>query len=150
MGFRTFLTRFRKEKEKEKEKERSPVEKGVLLLERRKHPRFALELPLNYSVANEKENRGGTTGDGSEGGLLVYLHEKVPIGTLLRVEILFARGTELDSIEAITKVVWTDLAARQGWGEYRYGLEFQSFREGGFEKLSALLKSAAKTAVTQP
>ncbi len=146
MGLRKFLTSFRKEKEKE----RSPLEKGVLLIERRKHPRFVLELPLNYSLADQKENRGGTTVDGSEGGLLVYLHEKVAIGTLLRVEILFARGTELDSIEAITKVVWSDLAARQGWGEYRYGLEFESFQEGGTEKLSALLKSAAKTAAAQP
>jgi hypothetical protein len=58
----------------------------------------------------------------------------------LKIEILFARGSELNSIKANAKVVWSDLAPKEIWGEYRYGLEFESFQKGDFQKLKQLLK----------
>ena len=86
------------------------------------------------------ETCGGIVGNASEGGLLVYLREPIEIGTELKIEILFVRGLELNTIKAITKAVWSDLAAKKVLGEYRYGSEFQSFQEGDLQKLETLLK----------
>jgi len=119
-------------------------EEGIFIVERRKHPRFSMELPLDYRI--EREDRyGGITANASVGGVLVYLPEAIVVGTLLKVEILFAKGSELNSIKANAKVVWSDLAPKEIWGEYRYGLEFESFQEGDFQKLRKLLKELGET-----
>ena len=117
---------------------------GIFLVERRKDPRFILELPLDYSIESV-DRYGGVAANASKGGLLVYLPEAIVVGTSLKIEILFAKGSELNSIRAIAKVVWSDLAPKEIWGEYRYGLEFQSFQEGDFQKLKRLLKEVGGT-----
>ena len=113
-------------------------------MERRRDPRFTLELPMDYSIESV-DRYGGVAANASKGGLLVYLPEAIVVGTPLRIEILFAKGPELNSIRAIAKVVWSDMAPREIWGEYRYGLEFQSFQEGDSKKLRRLLKQVGKT-----
>jgi len=117
---------------------------GVLAIEKRKHPRFSVELPLDYSRINRKEILGGMVANASEGGLLVYLPERVEIGTLLKIEIFYVRGLELDTIKAVGKVVWCDWAANESWGEHRYGLQFESIDEKDFNRLTNLLKEVGK------
>lgn len=117
---------------------------GVLAIEKRKYPRFSVELPLDYSRVNGKETLGGMVANASEGGLLVYLPERIEIGTSLRIEVFYVRGLELDTIKAVAKVVWCDLAARESWGEHRYGLQFQSIEEKDFNRLTTLLKEVGK------
>ncbi len=39
--------------------EKLSSKKGVVAIERRKHPRFNLELPLDYFRIDDKENYGG-------------------------------------------------------------------------------------------
>jgi len=117
---------------------------GIFIVERRKDPRFTLELPMDYSIESV-DRYGGVAANASKGGLLVYLPEAIVVGTSLKIEILFAKGSELNSIRAIAKVVWSDLAPREIWGEYRYGLEFQSFQEGDLQKLKRLLKEVGQT-----
>lgn len=112
---------------------------GIFIVERRRNPRFSLELPMDYSIESV-DRYGGVAANASKGGLLVYLPEAIVVGTSLKIEILFAKGSELNSIRAFAKVVWSDLAPRELWGEYRYGLEFQSFQEGDLQKLKRLLK----------
>ena len=94
---------------------------------------------------DKEETRKGVVANVSEGGLLVYLPEATELGTFLKIEILFVKGSELNTIKGIAKVVWSDLAAKKAWGEYRYGLEFQSFQEGDFQKLETLLQEVGKT-----
>ena len=113
---------------------------GVLSIEKRKYPRFSVELPLNYFRAEGKETLGGMVANASEGGLLVYLPERMEIGALLKIEIFYVRGLELDTIKAVAKVVWCDLAARESWGEHRYGLQFQYIDQRDFNRLTTLLK----------
>lgn len=113
---------------------------GVLAIEKRKHPRFSVELPLDYSRVNGKEVLGGMVANASEGGLLAYLPERIEIGTSLRIEIFYVRGLELGTITAVVKVVWSDLAARESWGEHRYGLQFESIDGHDFNRLTTLLK----------
>jgi hypothetical protein len=118
----------------------SKTKMGVLAVEKRKHPRFSVELPLDYVRANGKDLFGGIVANASEGGLLVYLPERMQIGDLLKIEIFYVRGLELDTIKAVGIVVWADLAAKESWGEYRYGLQFQSIDEKDFTRLVTLLK----------
>ncbi len=117
---------------------------GVLAIEKRKYPRFSVELPLDYSRVNGKDTLGGMVANASEGGLLVYLPERIEIGALLKIEIFYVRGLELDTIKAVAKVVWCDLAARESWGEHRYGLQFQSIDEKDFNRLAGLLRDVGK------
>ena len=113
---------------------------GLFLIERRKHPRISVELPFDYSLVEKEGSSRGIAADVSEGGLLVYLLDKIEIGTLLRIEILFSKGTELTTIQAIVKVVWSDLVPKENWAEYQYGVQFQSFFKGDLNRLKVLLR----------
>ena len=135
---REFLTSVRSGKDKDKSKS----DKGTLVVEKRKHPRIHLDLPLAYCIADQGENYGGIVADASEEGLLVYLKEHIEVGARLKIEIIFVKRTELSSVKGMAGVVWSDLTARESYGELRsrYGLQFQSFHEGEIEKLRDLLK----------
>jgi len=117
---------------------------GVLAIEKRRHPRFSVELPLDYARVDGKQTLGGMVANASEGGLLVYLPERIEIGVLLKIEIFYVRGLELDTIKAVVRVVWSDLAARESWGEHRYGLQFENIDERDFNRLVTLLKEVGK------
>ncbi|MDI7258658.1 MAG: PilZ domain-containing protein [Thermodesulfobacteriota bacterium] len=117
---------------------------GVLAVEKRRHPRYTVEFPLDYSRIEAKETYGGIVANASEGGLLVYLPQRMEMGTVLKIEILYVQGLEFNTIKAIAKVVWSDLAARESWGEYRYGLEFLEIEEKDFARLLNLLKEIGK------
>jgi len=122
--------------------------KGVFAIERRRHPRCSIEFPLDYSLVHGKTKyNGGLTADASEGGLLVYLPERIEVGAILKIEIFYAKALSLDTIPATSKVVWSDLASKQIERESRYGLQFQSIDEGNLNKLKTLMKQAAKTCV---
>jgi len=127
--------------ERDKKASRPEGAKGVFAVEKRKHPRYSIEFPLDYSrVEGKTAFNGGLTADASEGGLLVYLPEKIEIGALLRIEIFYTKDLSFQTITATTKVVWSDLASK-----YWYGLEFQSIDEGNLVKLKTLLREVAKT-----
>ncbi len=112
--------------------------------EKRKHTRVSVELPVDYSRPNGKEVYGGIVANASEGGVLVYLPERLEIGAVLKMEILYVKGLELNTIKAIAKVVWGDLATRESWGEHQYGLQFQYIDEEDFNRLVTLLKEGNK------
>lgn len=127
--------------EREKKGSRPQGAKGVFAVEKRKHPRYSIEFPLDYSrVEGKTTYNGGLTADASEGGLLVYLPETIEIGDLLKIEIFYTKDLSFQTITATTKVVWSDLASRN-W----YGLEFQSIDDGNLSKLKSLLRDVAKT-----
>jgi hypothetical protein len=115
---------------------------GIFIVERRKHPRFTVDLPLDYSIEN-RDHYGGVAVNASRGGVIVYLPVAIVVGSSLDIEIIFAKGFELNSVRARAKVVWSRLAPKAIGGEYRYGMEFEKFQEGDLPKLRALLKEAA-------
>lgn len=117
---------------------------GIVAVERRRYPRFVVELPLDYSRSENKEIYGGIVANASEGGLLVYLPERIDIGTVLSIQIFYVRDLEFKAIQGLAKVVWSDLAARTSWGEHRYGLQFLSIDEKNFNKLITLLKNMSE------
>jgi len=119
--------------------------KGIFVIEKRRDPRYKVELPIDYSPVNEKESYRGTIANANEGGILVYLPERLELGGLFRIKIFFPKGPELATIQAITKVVWVDSAAQKTAGEYRYGLQLQSFLKGDLNKFRELLKEVNHT-----
>jgi len=117
---------------------------GILAIERRKYPRFVVELPLDYCRVDGNEIYGGIVGNASEGGLLVYLPERLDVGQVLQIQIFYVKDLEFNMIKGLATVVWSDLAARESWGEYRYGVQFLSIGEEEFGKLIHLLKEVGK------
>lgn len=122
----------------------SQSKEGIFIVERRKHPRFRVDLPLGYSVESV-DRQGGVAANASKSGLLVYLPEAIFVGSLVKVEILFAKGSGLNSIRATAKVVWSDLSSEEISGGYRYGLKFESFQERDLLKLRKLLIEMGET-----
>jgi c-di-GMP-binding flagellar brake protein YcgR len=114
---------------------------AISVVERRKHRRFSVELPMNYSIES-RDHFGGVAANASRGGLVAHFPVGIVIGTSLNVEIIFVNGFELDSIRARARIIWSNLAPKTTWGEYRYGLEFEKFEEGDVQKLKTLLREA--------
>jgi hypothetical protein len=107
--------------------------------ERRRHPRFALDLPADHTVLGSSSPYGGIAINGSESGLLIYSLQDMPPGTPLNVAVLFADNFELTHFEAAAKVI---RKVRSGNGQkgYGYGLCFLQISEDNFRKLRQSLR----------
>jgi hypothetical protein len=130
---------------KENRQTASKLRKEAHGQEKRKHPRISVDLPLDYSRPHGKEVYGGIVANASEGGILVYLPERLEIGAVLKIEILFVKGLELNTIKAVARVVWGgNPATRESRGEHQYGMQFQYIDEEDFSRLISLLKEVGK------
>jgi len=109
-------------KREEKEEETEP-RNGTLNIEKRSYPRFGVDLPVEYTLRDLIAKHGRAI-NASEGGLLVYFPEQMEIGQHLRLKLLFPSGYELDMMEIMNQVVWTDLHLGGDRGDYRTGVKF--------------------------
>ena len=123
----------------EKNREDLDGKSGIVSVEKRRFPRFNVDLPMKYSEVKVRKKQGGIAHDASEGGLLVYLQEKFPIGTKLKIEVFFSHGFRLTPIKAEAEIVWADIRGPEDWGEYKYGLRFINIGKDEFSKLKGLL-----------
>jgi c-di-GMP-binding flagellar brake protein YcgR len=126
---------------KEKGKEGQKGKSGVVSIEKRRFPRFNVDLPMKYSEVKVRKKQGGIAHDASEGGLLVYLQDKFSIGTKLKIEVFFSHGFRLTPIRVEAEIVWADIRGPEDWGEYKYGLKFINIGKEDFSKLKWLLDS---------
>jgi c-di-GMP-binding flagellar brake protein YcgR len=117
---------------------------GIVNFERRKHPRFNIDLPIEYSLLPSSASQSGRALNVSEGGLLVYLSEKVEIHQLLELRLFFPSGSELNRIELIAEVVWRDIHLGKDWGDYRCGVRFVDISSEGLNKLKRFLRSLSE------
>jgi c-di-GMP-binding flagellar brake protein YcgR len=115
---------------------------GVFAVERRRYPRYSIEFPLTYSVVEGKpaSHHWGLATDAGKGGILVYLKERIKIGAILKIEMFYVEKLPLKKITATAKVVWSDLATKDSFGEHRYGLQLESIQKGDLNKLRILLR----------
>ena len=118
----------------------SQNKKGFFTIEKRKHPRFLVDLPLNYSRVGDTGIYGGMIANISEGGFLAFIHQRLEIGDLLRIEIIYLREFEVETIRAVAKIVWSDLSSLKNSEEGRYGLQFLSIDEKDLLRLKNYLK----------
>ena len=113
---------------------------GTVNFEKRKHPRFSVDLPAEYNRTDPYVKQGHAT-NASEGGLLLYLPEQIEIGKHLRLKLFFSMGSILHTIETLVEVVWTDIHLGKDWGDYRTGVRFVEISVEDMDKLKNFLKS---------
>jgi len=113
---------------------------GIVNFERRKFPRFTIDLPVEYYHEDSKKPYSGRALNASEGGLLIYLPEKVHIGEVLRLKLFFTAGNDLTMIEVAAEVAWVDIHLGEDWGDYRSGLKFIDISSEDLHKLRNFLR----------
>lgn len=120
------------------------VREKIFLNERRKYPRYPVDLPIDYSRVGGREVFGGIIKNISEGGVLAYFPHRMEIGAVLKIEIICIQGFELYTINAVSKVVWTELERNGNKGDYQYGLQFLYVEEKDLYRLRNLLNMLKK------
>ncbi len=110
--------------------------------EGRQHPRFLINLPIEYWQIDKSKSRFGQTIDISESGLLLYLSEPMEIGQVLGLNLFINIGPDLDAIEAIAQVevVWKDINLGKE-GDYRIGVKFVDISAENIDRLKNFLIS---------
>ena len=115
-----------------------------LATEKRKYPRFNVNLPIKYSRTNLFFKYGQAI-NASEGGLLVSFAEKIEIGQHLALKLFFPSRSELNIIEAIVQVVWRDIHLRKDWTwDYRTGVRFEDISPENMSIFKNFLMSNAQ------
>jgi c-di-GMP-binding flagellar brake protein YcgR len=113
---------------------------GTVNFEKRKHPRFSVDLPIEYSRTDFSVQHGRVI-NASEGGLLVYLPEQMEIGQHLKLKLFFTSGSKLSTIEVLAEVAWTEIHSGETWGDYRCGVRFIDISPEDVTKLENFLRS---------
>ena len=113
--------------------------------ERRSHPRFIIDLPLEYRDMNDSCLRGAIVVNASDGGFLIETVRDIPVDTELNITVLFPKGFRLDDLKLVAKIVRKepyrkeDWKGNQYWKGYQYGLEFIQILAEDRWKLNFLL-----------
>jgi len=107
--------------------------------EKRKHPRFYLNLPIEFRMMDASYVRGATVVNASETGLLIRSLNNIPIGTRLKIAVLFSKGFELANFEVLAEVVWNKIHLVDGRQGYQLGLKFIEILEEDRQKLKHAL-----------
>jgi c-di-GMP-binding flagellar brake protein YcgR len=113
---------------------------GTVNFEKRRCPRFSVDLPIEYYQINPPVSHSGHTVNASEGGLMVYLPEQLQAGQYLKLKLFFARGPDLNFIETLVQIVWIDIHLEKG-GDYRCGASFVDIFPEDMNKLKNFLRS---------
>jgi hypothetical protein len=112
--------------------------------DRRRHPRVCMDLHLEYLANFDSRARGGIVVDASETGFLIYSTQDIPLGTNLKIDVLFPRGYELANFEVFGKIIWRKVDVGERANTYRYGLTFVQIVEEDYWKLKKLLYGQPK------
>jgi hypothetical protein len=84
-------------------------------------------LPIKYGRTNLLFKYARAV-NASQGGLLLRLPEEIEVGQHLALKLFFpsqSELTELNTIKASVRVVWTDLHMRKDWSwDYQTGVRF--------------------------
>ena len=107
--------------------------------DRRKYPRVHIDLPLEYRVKYDARAHGGIVIDASESGFLIYSTEDIPIGTKLKMAVLFSAEYELTTFEVFAEIIWKNADVEKEEEGYQYGLRFVQVLEEDYRKLGKLL-----------
>lgn len=113
-------------------------------MERRKHPRSLVDLPVEYWIKDVPHAHGGLVVNASEGGLLIHSIKDMPLGLRLNIAVLFLRGYELANFKVVAEIIWKDLHLYNCSEGYQYGLRIIQISEEDHQKLKQLLNSQFK------
>jgi c-di-GMP-binding flagellar brake protein YcgR len=113
---------------------------GTVNFERRRQPRISTDLPAVYWHIENPTNHPGRLLNASEGGLLLYLPEKMEVGQDLKVRLFIGPILELEPLDAFVQVVWNDLQFGEN-GPYRIGVEFVNISPEDMDRLRNFLNT---------
>ncbi len=113
---------------------------GTVNFEKRKHPRFSVDLPVEYSRTDLVVEQGRAI-NASQGGLLLHLPEQMGMGTQLKLKLFFTMGSELNTIETVVQVVWVDILLEKDRADYRTGVRFVEISPEDMGRLQDFLRS---------
>lgn len=97
---------------------------GEVEFERRVFPRFIIHLPFRYQVEDHTRYGEGVTQDASQGGLQIYVDDKLEIGKQLSLSLSLSEGKSVRTIQAKARVVWITETPQKAPKPYKAGLEF--------------------------
>jgi hypothetical protein len=127
------------------EREDTRMEESLDNREKRRYPRFFIDLPLEYRDMDDSHARGGIVVNASETGFLMGSGKDIPIGTELNIAVLYLEGFELANFKVTGKIVWKEPYSKEDgkgeifWKGYQYGLEFTQILDEDRWKLNWLL-----------
>ena len=125
-------------------KAKEDLSSGFVNFEMRRHPRHAVDLPVECCRINSPISHTGRAINASEGGLMVYLPEKVEIGQHLKLMLSVGSKSTLDTIDMIAQVVWVDIGSSMPMEEYRVGVMIVDISSTDRLKLKHLLESLSQ------
>ena len=113
--------------------------------DKRKHPRFYIDLPVRYCSRSNLFSKYGRAINVSEGGLLVHLPEEIVIGQRLALKLFLHSYSELDIISPSAQVVWTGIHMRKDFTwDYPTGVRFVDIPPKDVIKLKDFLLSVTQ------
>ena len=128
-------------KDSVKNGERKPQSsRGTGNLEKRGHPRFGIDLPIEYT-RRDLVVRQDRVINASEGGLLAHFSEPMEVGQYLRIKLFFPSCSVFNVIEIVTQVVWMDVDPRKDRGDYRTGVRYVDISIDDLRNLKIFLGS---------
>ena len=107
--------------------------------ERRTSPRVWMYLPLEYHLKHAPRACGGIVIDASETGFHISSTENIPMGTKLKIDVLFPKRYELANFEVVAEIVWKKVSVDIRGKGFQYGLKFIQILEEDSKKLKDLL-----------
>jgi c-di-GMP-binding flagellar brake protein YcgR len=113
---------------------------GIVNFERRRYPRYTIDLPIEYHRENSGLSLAGRAINASEGGLLVYFPERVEIGEVMKIRVFFSLGQELKRIEMVVQVVWIDIHPGVEGEDFRSGVRFIDIPSSDLIQLKSFLR----------
>ena len=113
---------------------------GTVNFENRLHPRFNVDLPIEYYRIDSSLNHTGRGLNISEGGLLIYFPEEMDVSQYLRLKLFLSLGSELNTIEVLAEVVWMEMHPGKQ-GDYRCGVNFIDISREDRTKLRNFIRS---------
>jgi c-di-GMP-binding flagellar brake protein YcgR len=122
-----------------KEEKESKPRYGTVNFERRKYPRFHVDLPVEYYRIDLSIGHTSKALNISEGGLLLHFPEQMDIGQYIKLKLFFPLGSELNTVEVLAEVVWVDVHLDQGGKDYRCGVNFIDASPEDMTKLKTFL-----------
>ena len=114
---------------------------GILNVERRRYPRFGVDLPIEYDRVGKPAGLPVRALDHGHGGLLIYFPERMEIGQRLRLRLFLSVGSELDRIELLSEVVWVEVRSGEDGGDSRTGVNILDISTEDRTKLNHFLVS---------
>ena len=107
-------------------------------LEKRLHPRFLLNLPVEYYPLDSPGASQGHTLNASQGGLMVCLRQRFQKGQQISMKIFFSSNAHLFTVATKAEVMWADSNPEED-GSYRYGLKFVEISDENLGRLKSFL-----------